>query len=93
MQDINVKRIFMIEATLANMRSSSDFFKTDNIIQILDGRKREKIGFFVPQIFKDEFEQFVNEIEKKRKLALLNRIAKAQAKDPIEEGGINDGLK
>ncbi|MCH9740153.1 MAG: hypothetical protein K0U38_04840 [Epsilonproteobacteria bacterium] len=83
----------MIEATLANMRNSSDFFKTDNIIQILDGRKKEEIGFFVPQIFKEEFQSFVDSIEKKRRLALLNRISKAQKKDPIEEGSSNDGIK
>ncbi len=83
----------MIEATLANMRNSSDFFKTDNIIKILDGRKKEEIGFFVPQIFKDEFQKFVESIEKKRKLALLNRVAKAQKKDPIEDGSSNDGIK
>ena len=83
----------MIEATLANMRNSSDFFKTDNIIKILDGRKKEEIGFFVPQIFKEEFHKFVKSIEKKRKLALLDRVAKAQKKDPIEEGSSDDGIK
>ena len=83
----------MIEATLANMRNSSDFFKTDNIIKILDGRKKEEIGFFVPQIFKDEFQKFVDSIEKKRRLALLNRISNAQKKDPIEDGSSNDGIK
>ncbi len=83
----------MIEATLANMRNSSDFFKTDNIIKILDGRKKEEIGFFVPQIFKEEFQKFVESIEKKRRLALLNRISNAQKQDPIEEGSSDDGIK
>ncbi len=83
----------MIEATLANMRNSSDFFKTDSIIQIFDGRKKEEIGFFVPQIFKEEFQKFVDNIEKKRRLVLLNRVANVQKKDPIEEGSSNDGIK
>ncbi len=83
----------MIEATLANMRNSSDFFRTDSIIKILDGRKKEEIGFFVPQIFKDEFQKFVDSIEKKRRLALLNRVSKAQKKDPIEDGSSDDGVK
>ena len=83
----------MIEATLANMRNSSDFFKTDEIIHILDGRKKEDIGFFVPQVFKEEFEKFVEKIEKKKKLTLLNRVAKAQKKDPISEGAVSDGIK
>ena len=83
----------MIEATLANMRNSSDFFRTDNIIKILDGRKKEEIGFFVPQIFKEEFQKFVENIEKKRRLTLLDRVSKAQKKDPIEEGSSDDGIK
>ena len=83
----------MIEATLANMRNSSDFFRTDNIIKILDGRKKEEIGFFVPQIFKEEFQKFVENIEKKRQLALLDRVSKAQKKDPIEDGSSNDGIR
>jgi len=82
----------MVEATLANMRNSSDFFKTDEIIHILDGRKKEDIGFFVPQIFKEEFEKFMEKIETKKKLALLSRVSKAQKKDPITEGGISDGI-
>jgi len=83
----------MIEATLANMRKSSDFFKTDNIIQIYDGRKKEEIGFFVPNIFKEEFQKFIETIENKRKLKLLNRVSKAQKQDPIEEGSSDDGIK
>ena len=83
----------MIEATLANMRNSSDFFRTDSIIKIFDGRKKEEIGFFVPQIFKEEFQKFVDSIEKKKRLALLNRISNAQRKDPIEEGSSDDGIK
>lgn len=83
----------MIEATLVNMRNSSDFFKTNNIIKILDGRKKEEIGFFVPQIFKEEFQKFIETVEKKRKLALLNRVSNAQKKDPIEEGSSSDGIK
>ncbi len=66
------------------MRNSSDFFRTDSIIKILDGRKKEEIGFCVPQIFKEEFQKFVDTIEKKRRLTLLNRVSKAQKKDPIE---------
>ena len=83
----------MIEATLADMRNSRTFFKMDEIIHISDGRKKEDIGFFVPQVFKEEFEKFVEKIEKKKKLTLLNRVAKAQKQDPISEGGISDGIK
>ena len=83
----------MIEATLTNMRNSSDFFRTNTIIRILDGRKKEEIGFFVPQIFKEEFQKFIDTIEKKRRLTLLNRVSQAQKKDPIEDGSSDDGIK
>ena len=83
----------MLEATLANMRNSSDFFKTDHIIKIVDGRKKEEIGFFVPQSLKEEFQSFIDTTEKKRKISLLNRISKAQKQDPIEEGSSSDGIK
>ena len=83
----------MIETTLSNMRNSSDFFKTSEIIHILDGRKKEEIGFFVPTVFKEEFQKFIDKIEKKKKLLLLERVAKAQKQDPVAEGGVSDGIK
>ena len=83
----------MIETTLSNMRNSSDFFKTSEIIHILDGRKKEEIGFFVPTVFREEFQKFIDEIEKKKKLSLLKRVALAQKKDPIEEGSTDDGIQ
>ena len=83
----------MIETTLSNMRSSSDFFKTSEIIHILDGRKREEIGFFIPAIFKEEIQKFIHKIETEKKLNLLKKVAKAQQQDPIAEGALSDGIK
>ena len=83
----------MIETTLSNMRNSSDFFKTSEIIHILDGRKKEEIGFFVPTVFKEEFQKFIDKIEKKKKLSLLERVAKAQKQDPVSEGSVSDRIK
>jgi len=83
----------MIEATLADMRKSSDFFSTQEIIHILDGRKKEEIGYFVPKALKDEFNEFIQKVEKKRKLALLKRVANAQKRDPIGDGAVDDGVK
>ena len=83
----------MIETTLSNMRNSSDFFKTSEIIHILDGRKKEEIGFFVPIVFRNEFQKFIDKIEKKKKISLLERVARAQKQDPISDGGIDDGIR
>ncbi len=82
----------MIEATLANLRNSSKFFDTKEIIHIYDGRKKEDIGFFVPKFFEHEFLNFVKNIEQKKRLALLQKVAKAQKEDPIDEGGVDDGI-
>jgi hypothetical protein len=75
------------------MRNSSDFFKTSEIIHILDGRKKEEIGFFVPIVFRNEFQKFIDKIEKKKKISLLERVARAQKQDPIGDGGIDDGIR
>jgi len=83
----------MKEATLVQLRNSKDFFMTDEIIHIRDGRKREDIGYFVPQKYFDQFDTFVRKIEEDRKLALLQKIAEAQRCDPIEEGSVDDGLE
>lgn len=81
----------MIEATLADMRNSKDFFKTDSIIHIQDGRKKEDIGFFVPQSMHVAFQKFADEMARKKKSALLKRIKKAQDLDFLE-WGVDDGL-
>jgi hypothetical protein len=82
----------MIDATLASLRNSSEFFNTKEILHIYDGRKKEDLGYFVPKYFQKEFEAFVKDLEDKKKHELLQKVAKAQAKDPIEEGSENDGL-
>ncbi len=83
----------MIEATLADLRQSSTFFKTKQVIHIVNGRKKEDIGYFIPNILKDKFEQFLNDLEKEEKRKLLKRVAKASAKDRIEEGSVDDGIQ
>ena len=82
----------MIEATLADLRQSASFFKTTQVVHIVNGRKKEEIGYFVPTIFKDKFESFVLELEKEKKRQLLQRVAKASAKDFVGDGAIDDGI-
>ena len=82
----------MIEATLADLRKSSDFFSQDEIIHIIDGRKKEEIGYFVPSFMKEEFEEFLNKLQLKQKRILLKRVAEAQKNDPIGDGALSDGL-
>ena len=82
----------MIETTLSHMRRSSEFFKTTEILHIINGRKKEEIGFFVPISLKEEFQSFIETVEKKKKRSVLERVAKAQTLDPIGDGSLNDGF-
>ncbi|MFT5662101.1 MAG: hypothetical protein ACI9TV_002749 [Sulfurimonas sp.] len=82
----------MIEATLADLRQSASFFKTTQVVHIVNGRKKEDIGYFVPTIFKDKFEAFLAELEQEKKIKLLHRIAKVSAKDNVGDGAIDDGI-
>jgi len=83
----------MIEATLADLRQSSSFFKTTEVVHIVNGRKKEDIGYFIPTIFKEKFEAFVMELEREKKRNILQRVAKANAKDVVGDGAIDDGIK
>ena len=83
----------MIEATLADLRQSASFFKTTQVVHIVNGRKKEDIGYFVPIALKDKFESFLIEVEKDKKRKLLQRVAKASAKDFVGDGAIDDGIK
>jgi Mg/Co/Ni transporter MgtE len=82
----------MINISLSSLRNSTNFFDIDDIATIVNGRKKEEVGFFVPKIYKKEFEEFSKELEKKRKKDILQRVAKASKKDPIEDGAIDDGI-
>jgi len=83
----------MIKATLADLRQSSTFFKTDEIIEIVNGRKKEKIGYFVPISLQEVFEDFIIEIKKEQKCKLLERVANASRKDIVGDGAVDDGIK
>jgi len=82
----------MNSITLASLRDSATFFSIDDIVTIVNGRKKEEVGYFVPSSLKKEFEKFTLELERKRKIEKLKRIAKADKKDPIGDGAIDDGI-
>jgi len=82
----------MTNITLASLRNSTTFFNIDDVVTIVNGRKNEEVGFFVPKIFKEEFEKFANSLEKKRKKELLRKVALASKKDIIGDGAISDGI-
>jgi hypothetical protein len=82
----------MIEATLADLRSPKQMQQWHDVVHLVDARKNNAVGYFVPQSLSPLFEPFLQQIEAQRKTELLNRIAAAQLTDPIEEGALADGL-
>jgi len=83
----------MINMTLSSLRNTTNFFDIDDVATIINGRKKEEIGYFVPKIFKEEFEKFSIELQKKRKRELLKKVLKASRKDTIEDGAVADGIE
>jgi len=83
----------MINMTLSNLRNSTNFFDMDDMAIIVDGRKKEEIGYFIPKSYKNEFEKFAKEIEKRKKIKLLKRVANAAKKDIIGDGTVDDGIE
>ena len=82
----------MINMTLSSLRNTTNFFDIDDVATIINGRKKEEIGYFVPKVFKEEFEKFNLELQKKRKRKLLQRVLTASRKDPIEDGAVADAI-
>jgi len=82
----------MINMTLSSLRNTTNFFDIDDVATIINGRKKEEIGYFVPKIFKEEFEKFTIELQKKRKRQLLKKVLEASRKDAVGDGAVTDGL-
>ncbi|MBT6655224.1 MAG: hypothetical protein HOA99_01125 [Candidatus Thioglobus sp.] len=82
----------MINATLAQMRNSEKFFKTDEVIHIINGRKKQQLGFFVPEKLREEFKPFLQKIEDDKNMNALKLAAEAQRMDPIGDSTIGDGI-
>lgn len=83
----------MISMTLSSLRNSTNFFDIDDIATIVNGRKKEEVGYFIPKIFKEEFEKFTLELEKSKKRKLLKKVLNASRKDIVGDGAVEDGIK
>jgi Mg/Co/Ni transporter MgtE len=83
----------MTIATLADLRQSSSFFKTNEVVQIVNGRKKEQIGYFVPIALKDTFEKFLIKLKREQRRKLLKRVALTSKKDIVGDGAVDDGIK
>ncbi|EJF06250.1 hypothetical protein ThvES_00016780 [Thiovulum sp. ES] len=83
----------MVSVKMADLRKSESFFKNNEILQIIDGRKKVDMGYFVPIGLKEQFEKFLAQIEHEKRITLLKRVAEGSRQDPIEDGAVGDGIK
>lgn len=65
----------------------------DEVIRLLDGRKKESIGYFIPTALYGYVKNGVEEAERSRKSKLLAKIAAAQGADPIGDEAVGEGLE
>lgn len=82
----------MINLTLSSLRNN-DFLNLKEIATIVNGRKKETIGYFIPEIFRKEFEQFRKKLQEKQKISILKKIANASKLDIIGDGSVDDDIK
>jgi hypothetical protein len=83
----------MLDISVADFRKSGEAIRGDEVIRLLDGRKKESIGYFIPTALYGYVKSAIEEAEKSKKAKLLSKIAKAQSKDEIGDGAVSDGLE
>ncbi len=81
----------MLKVSISSLRDKS-YFTKDEILEIVNSKKKEKLGYFIPIEYEKLIEEVIKKIEKEKKLKLLKRIARAQKKDAIGDGTVSDGL-
>ena len=60
---------------------------------MVNGRKKEQIGYFVPIALQEVFETFLINLRRDQKHRLLKRVVSASRKDIIGDGLVDDGVK
>lgn len=83
----------MLDISVADFRKSGEAMRGDEVIRLLDGRKKESIGYFIPTALYGYVKGAIAEAERSKKAKLLAKIAKAQSKDEIGDGAVSDGLE
>ncbi len=82
----------MIRVTLADLRRSLELSEAEEVIAVEDRRRKKEVGYFIPISLEKEFRKFLKEVEQKQRAEKLRRVAGAQRKDVIPEGGLDEGL-
>jgi hypothetical protein len=83
----------MIDISVADFRKSGEAIRGDEVIRLLDGRKKESIGYFIPTALYKYVKSAIEEVEKNKQKNLLSKIAKAQAKDPVGDDTASEGIE
>lgn len=82
----------MLEYGITALQTQPSLFKQMSISKIVDKRKHEDIGYFIAVKYEEMILDVIKKIEKKEKIAKLQRLKEHQDLEFLELG-INDGLK
>lgn len=83
----------MLDVTVADLRQKSEVLRNGELLHICDGRKREGMGYYIPERYYEKVRHTIEDIEREKKREILKRIAHAQEQDPIGDGTAGDGLE
>ena len=81
----------MLKVSISSLRDKN-YFQKDEVLVIVNSKKKEKIGYFIPVEYENQIKDIIDSIEKKKKKELLKRVAEAQKEDSIGDGTVADGI-
>jgi len=82
----------MVEYGITALQTQPSLFKQMTISRIVDKRKHKSLGYFISSKYEEIISSVIKEIEKKEKIAKLQRLKQYQDLEFLEIG-IDDGLK
>jgi hypothetical protein len=84
----------MLEHSIISIQNNPSLFKTTDISKIVDKRKKQNIGYFVPVKYDSLIIDLIEKINKEKKITKLQMLQKFQEQEEIEflELGIDDGV-
>lgn len=83
----------MVEISISELSKHPKILdELDDIARVVNKKEGVIKGIFIPIAMKKDIEDLLEMIAKRKKEALLKRVAKAQQRDKIGDGAVGDGL-
>ena len=81
----------MLEYGVTTLQAKPSLFKHMDISKIVDKRKNQELGYFIPSRYKDVIEDKLKQLERLEK---IKKLKKLQSHQDIEflEVGVDDGI-